>query len=218
MTAAEEQAKVSRTLKYSAEEAAAVFRIAWYMIASKPNVLLEEYSEGEGQDFNGKARFSLKIAGEDGHATIRLDGAQSSLEIDTTGMDEVALGIYVSGFIDSVKDAINKYQSLPEEDRGRLRRALMAKTCWDRMVHEILNKAPVTNIYYQVAHGREMIIKAIEGDPGVYPITLTTSAWLSQIEPHPKDETLPGFVASELAKKSVEWKRETQEIISRYLT
>ncbi|MDH4214696.1 MAG: hypothetical protein OEV85_12340 [Candidatus Thorarchaeota archaeon] len=217
MTAADEQAKVSRTLKYSSDEAAAVFRIAWYMIASKPNVLLEEYSEGEGQDFNGMARFSLKIAGEDGQATIRLDGEQSSLEIDTTGMDEVALGMYVSGFIDSIKDAINKYQSLPEADRGRLRRALMAKTCWDRMVREILNKAPMTNVYYQVAHGREMIIKAIEGDPGVYPITLTTSAWLSQMEPHPKNETLPGFVASELAKKSVEWKRETQEIISRYI-
>jgi hypothetical protein len=93
----------------------------------------------------------------------------------------------------------------------------MAKTCWDRMVREILNKAPMTNVYYQVAHGREMIIKALEGESGVYPITLTTSAWLSQIEAHPKDQTLPGPIASELAKKSIEWKRETQEVINRYL-
>jgi hypothetical protein len=217
VTAAEEQAKVSRTLNYSSEEAAVVFRIAWYAIASKPNVLLEEYSEAESQDFNGMARFSLQIAGADGQATIRLDGSQSSLEIETLGMDEVALGVFVSNIIESIKDAINKYQSLPEEDRGRLRRALMAKTCWDRMVREILNKAPMTNVYYQVAHGREMIIKALEGDANVHPITLTTSAWLSQIESLPKDETLPGFVASELAKKSVEWKRETHEIICRYI-
>jgi hypothetical protein len=218
VTAAEEQVKVSRTLNYSSDEAAVVFRIAWYAIASKPNVLLEEYSEAESQDFKGMARFSLQIAGDDGQVTIRLDGAQSSIEIESVGMDEVALGVFVSGIIESIKDAINKYQSLPEEDRGRLRRALMAKTCWDRMVREILNRAPMANIYYQVAHGREMIIKALEGDPGVHPITLTTSAWLSQIETHPKDATLPGFVASELAKKSVEWKRETNEIISRYLT
>jgi hypothetical protein len=217
VTAAEEQAKVSRTLNYSSEEAAVVFRIAWYAIASKPNVLLEEYSEAESQDFNGMARFSLQIAGADGQATIRLDGSQSSLEIETLGMDEVALGVFVSNIIESIKDAIKKYQSLPEEDRGRLRRALMAKTCWDRMVREILNKAPMTNVYYQVAHGREMIIKALEGDANVHPITLTTSAWLSQIESLPKDETLPGFVASELAKKSVEWKRETHEIICRYI-
>jgi hypothetical protein len=217
VTATEEQANVSRTLVYSSEEAAVVFRIAWYTIASKPNVLLEDYSEGETQDFKGMARFSLKIAGEDAHATVRLDGAKSLLEIETQGLDEVALGIYVGGIIESVKDAISKYQSFPEEDRARLRRALMAKACWDRMVHEILNKAPMSNVYYQVAHGREMIIKAVEGDTDVHPITLTTSAWLSHIESQPKDKTLPGFVASELAKKSVEWKRETQDIISRYI-
>lgn len=217
MTTADEQAKVSRTLKYGSEEAAAVFRIAWYAIASKPNVILEEYNEGEGQDFKGMARFSLQIAGEDGQAIVRLDGSKSSVEIDTLGMDEVALAGYVGSIIESMKYAIDKYQSLPEEDRARLRRALMAKTCWDRMVREILNRAPTTNVYYQVAHGREMIIKAIEGDNDVHPITLTTSAWLSQIESLPRDETLPGSVASELAKKSIEWKRETQEIISRYL-
>jgi hypothetical protein len=217
VTATDEEVNVTRTLKYSSEEAAAVFRIAWYMIASKPNVLLEEYSEGESQDFKGLARFSLKIAGEDGRAIIRIDGAQSSLDIETIGMDEVALGLYVGGIIESIKDAISKYQSLPEEDRGRLRRALMAKTCWDRMVREILNKAPMSSVYYQVAHGREMVIKALEGDNDVHPITLTTSAWLSQIESLPKHETLPGFVASELAKKSVEWKRETHDIIRRYI-
>jgi len=217
MTAADEQAQVSRTLKFSSDEAAAVFRIAWYAIASKPNVLLEEYSEGEGKHFKGMARFSLQIAGENGQAIIRLDESKSSVEIDTLGMDEVALAGYVGGVIESLKDAIDKYQSLPEEDRGRLRRALTAKTCWDRMVREILNRSPMTNIYYQVAHGREMIIKAVEGENGVHPITLTTSAWLSQIESLPRDKTLPGSVASELAKKSVEWKRETQEIISRYL-
>jgi hypothetical protein len=217
MTAADELTRVSRSLKYGSEEAAAVFRIAWYIIASKPNVLLEEYSEGESQEFTGSARFSVKIAGEDGQVAINIDSAKSSVDIEASGMDEVALSVYTSGIIESMTEAINKYQSLPEELRGKVRRALMAKTCWDRMVREILNKSPMTNVYYQVAHGREMIIKALEREEGVYPITLTTSAWLSQIETYPKDQTLPGSVASELAKKSIEWKRETQEVISRYL-
>jgi len=33
----------------------------------------------------------------------------------------------------------------------------------------------------------------------------------------PREEPLPGNVATELAKKSIEWKKETQEVIARYL-
>jgi hypothetical protein len=62
-----------------------------------------------------------------------------------------------------------------------------------------------------------MMIKATEGDATVPPLTLTTSGWLSRIESLPRDQTLPGNIASELAKKSIEWKKETHEVISRYL-
>jgi len=62
-----------------------------------------------------------------------------------------------------------------------------------------------------------MMIKATEGDEDVNPINLTTSAWLAKIESLPRDEHLPGNIASELAKKSIEWKRGTNEVISRYL-
>jgi hypothetical protein len=63
-----------------------------------------------------------------------------------------------------------------------------------------------------------MMIKATEGEESVPSLTLSTSGWLSRIESLPRDETLPGNIASELAKKSIEWKKETQDIISRYLT
>jgi len=217
LDASEDMAQVSRTINYFTDDSATVFRIAWYSVASKPNVLLEEYSEAESQVFNGAAKFSLRIAGEKAQVNISVDGDKSSIEVGAEGMDEVAVGIFLDDLVTSLSDALSKYDSLPGEDKAKLKRALVAKACWDRVVREILNKAPLSDVYVQVAHGREMMIKAIEGDNGMYPLTLSTSGWLSKIESLPREEPLPGNIASELAKKSIEWKRETQEVISRYL-
>ncbi len=217
MDASEDIAKVSRNLNYSTDESAAVFRITWYSVASKPNVILDEYTETESQDFNGAAKFSLRIAGEKAKVNIAVDGSKSSVGVEAEGKDEVAVGVFLDDLLASLNDAISKYDSLPGDDKAKLKRALVAKTCWDRLVREILNKSPLNDVYHQVAHGREMMIKAVEGEDGMHPITLTTSGWLSQIESLPRDEALPGNIASELAKKSIEWKRETQEVIGRYL-
>jgi len=209
--------KVSRHLNYATDESAAVFRIAWYSVASKPNVILEEYSEAESQVFNGAAKFSLRIAGEKALASISVDGAKSTIEVEAEGPDEVAVGIFLDDLVDSLNNALSKYDALPDDDKSKLKRALVAKTCWDRVVREILNKAPLSDVYVQVAHGREMMIKATEGEDGMHPLTLTTSGWLSRIESLPRDEALPGNIASELAKKSIEWKKETHDVISRYI-
>jgi hypothetical protein len=217
LDASEDMAKVSRKLNYTIDESATVFRITWYSVASKPNVILEAYNEAESQVFNGDAKFSLRIAGEKAKVNISVDGAKSSVGVEAEGKDEVAVGVFLDDLVGSLNDALSKYDSLPSDDKSKLKRALVAKTCWDRLVHEILNKSPLNDVYHQVAHGREMMIKAVEGEDGVHPITLTTSGWLSQIESLPRDETLPGNIASELAKKSIEWKRETQEVIGRYL-
>ena len=210
-------AEVSRTLNFSSDEPAVIFRLAWYVVASKPNLILEEHSEAESQDFQGSAKFSLRIAGEEANVIINVTESRSSMELIALGQDEVALAVYLDDHIEAMRAALEKYQSLPEEDKTKLRRALVAKTCWDRVVREILNKAPVNDVYIQVAHGREMMIKATEGEDGVPPLTLTTAAWLTKIESLPRDKTMPGNIASELAKKSIEWKRETHEVICRYI-
>ncbi len=217
MDETDEMAVVSKTQKYISEDSSTVFRIAWYQIASKPNVILEEYSEAESHLFQGQAKFSLQIGGEKAFTTITVDGKQSSAELHAQGNDEVALKIFLDQLMEELQDSIKKYEALPEEDKGKLKRALVAKACWDRLVHKILKKAPLSEIYYQLAHGREMMIKATEGENGVHPLTLTTSGWLNRIESLPRDETLPGNIATELAKKSIEWKRGTQEVIKRYL-
>jgi len=210
-------AEVSQIQKYVSEDSAAIFRIAWFAIASKPNVLLENYSEAESTIFQGDAKFSLQIAGEKAFASIKVNEKDSSIELHAQGKDEVALKVYLDGIMQQLEEALEKFNALPETDRSKLRRALVAKTCWDRVVHFILKKAPLSEVYYQVAHGREMMIKATEGDDTVNPLTLTTSGWLSNIEALPRDAPLPGNIASELAKKSIEWKRETHEVINRYL-
>jgi hypothetical protein len=213
----DDMVEVSQIQRYVSEDSAAVFRIAWYAIASKPNVLLEEYNEAESTIFQGDARFSLQIAGEKAFASVKVNAEVASVELHAQGKDEVALKVYLDGIMENLEESLNKLEALPDEDRSKLRRALVAKTCWDRVVHKILKKAPLSEVYYQVAHGREMMIKATEGDETVNRLTLTTSGWLSNIEALPREQPLPGNIASELAKKSIEWKRGTHEVISRYL-
>ncbi|MHA2235241.1 MAG: putative selenocysteine system protein [Candidatus Thorarchaeota archaeon] len=213
----DDYAEVSRELSFSSVEPAVVFRLAWYVIASKPNLILEEHSEAESQDFQGSAKFSLKIDGEAAHTAIQVIETKSAVKLSAQGRDEIALSGYLNDHLDSMRESLAKYESLPDNDKSKLKRALVAKTCWDRVVKEILAKAPVSDVYIQVAHGREMIIKATEGDSGVPPVALTTAAWLSKIESLPREKTMPGNIASELAKKSIEWKRETQNIIGRYI-
>jgi len=212
-----EMTEVSRKLNYSNVDPDVVFRLAWYVVASKPNLILEEHSEAESQDFKGSAKFSLRIAGEEAHAAIQVTKAQSAVELSAQGHDEIALSVYVDDHIQAMDSTLSKYQALSEEDKAKLKKALVAKTCWDRVVKEILAKAPLSDVYVQVAHGREMMIKATEGEESIPSATLTTAAWLTKIESLPRDETMPGNIASELAKKSIEWKRETQNIISRYI-
>lgn len=213
----EEMTEVSRKLNYSSVDPADVFRLAWYVVASKPNLILEEHSEAESQDFQGSAKFSLRIAGEAAHAGIQVTETQSAVELSAQGHDEVALSVYLDDHIKAMDSTLSKFQALSEDDKIRLKKALVAKTCWDRVVKEILAKAPLNDVYIQVAHGREMMIKATEGEESVPSATLTTAAWLTKIESLPREETMPGNIASELAKKSIEWKRETQNIISRYI-
>ena len=217
MNTTDDMAEVSQIQRYRYEDSAAVFRVVWYAIASKPNVILEEYSEAESTSFQGNAKFSLRIAGEKAFASIKVDEAESSVELRAQGKDEVALKVYLDDVKESFQESINKFQALPKEDRSKLNRALVAKTCWDRVVFKILKRAPLSEVYYQVAHGREMMIKATEGESNVHPLTLTTSGWLSNIESLPHEEPLPGNIASELAKKSIEWKKGTIEVISQYI-
>ena len=217
MDASEDMVKVSRNLNYSIDDSAAVFRIAWYSVGLRPNVILEEYSEAESQVFNGAAKFSLRIAGEEAYVYVSVDGSKSSIGVEVEGKDEVAASVFLDDLAASMNDSLAKFDTLPAENKAKLKRALVAKTCWDRMVREILNKAPLSDVYFQVAHGREMIIKATEGDDSFHHVTLSTSGWLSKIESLPRDKTLPGNIAAELAKKSIEWKKATHEVIGRYL-
>ena len=160
MDATDDMAEISQIQKYISEDSAAVFRVAWYAIASKPNVLLEDYKEAESTTFQGDAKFSLQIAGEKAFASVKVDEEESSVELNAQGKDEVALKVYLDDIMERLEDSLAKFKALPEDDKAKLRRALVAKTCWDRVVYKILKRAPLSEVYFQVAHGREMMIKA----------------------------------------------------------
>ncbi|MGY5853217.1 MAG: hypothetical protein RTU92_06590 [Candidatus Thorarchaeota archaeon] len=211
-----DQSKVSRTITYDTPESAVVFRIAWYVVASQPGVLLTEYSEAESTSFMGNAKFSADIDSTKIATSISVEEAQTSVEISVFGNDEASMSSYVDTLTQYLETSLHKYRQLEDDDTGRLRLALVAKTCWDRVIHYILEKGKVTDIYFQVAHGREMMIKATEGDD-IHPVTLSTSGWLSTIEKLPREESLPADLATNLAKKSIEWKRETHLVIEKYL-
>ena len=216
MNELEGEVKVSRTHEYKKTDPATVFKLAWYAVASKPGVLLTSHSEAESKSFKGEAMFTARIDQTPIKVMVDVDEGKGSIEITGWGEDEVALGAYLDSTMDTLEKSSDKYLSLADEEKQKLRRALIAKTCWDRVIYKILNKAPLSDIYFQLAHGREMMIKATKGEE-LNPITLTTSGWLSRIEPLPKDETPPAGIATELAKKCIEWKKGTQEVIQNLL-
>ena len=216
MNELEGNVKDSRTYQYEKTDPVTVFKLAWYAIASRPGVLLASHSEAESQSFKGEAMFTARIDQKPVKILVDVDEEKGSVALTGWGEDEVGLGTYLDSTMDALKKSNDKYLNLADEEKKKLRRALIAKTCWDRVIHKILNKAPLSDIYFQLALGREMIIKATEGGD-LNPITLTTSGWLSRIEPLPKDETPPAGVATELAKKCIEWKKGTQEVIQNLL-
>ncbi|MDF1538740.1 MAG: hypothetical protein P1Q69_07545 [Candidatus Thorarchaeota archaeon] len=207
--------KSTRSISY-VDESAVVFRVAWYALALKPGAYLTEYSEPESQTFEGKARFSIGSEGNSFEAGISVNELESIINIDAVGANKDEINAFLNEASDVINAALDKYRILSTDEKSRVRRALVAKTCWDRLVHLILKKKPFSEIYYQLAHGREMMIKATERDT-IHPITLSTSGWLANVENLPRDEPLPGNLASSLAKKSIEWKRDTQDVIKRYL-
>ena len=212
----DDEIKVARTESFERTEPSVVFKIAWYHVSSKPGVVLKEYSEAESKLFKGKAIFNVKLDDEEMAVRIWVEEAHRSLEVAAWGDDEKPIGEYLDTIMKEVENSAEKYLKLEESDQQRIRRALIAKTCWDRVVYEILSKAPANAAYIQVAHGREMMIKATEG-LDFDPITLTTSAWLTKIEPLPREEPLPAEIAKELAMKTVEWKKDTSHLISQYI-
>ncbi|MGV9103462.1 MAG: putative selenocysteine system protein [Promethearchaeia archaeon] len=212
----ENQPKVKRTISYDRPQSSTIFRICWYAIGRKPGVMLNEYSEGEGKMFKGKAMFMVPLDDTKTQVRLWVEEAQRSIELTAWGTDEEMLTDYLDDVVSRLETYIAKYLELSDEDRQKVRRALVAKTCWDRVIHQILNKAPLSSIYVQIAHGREMMIKATEGEE-IRPLALTTSGWLTKIEDLPHDEVPPSDIAENIAKKSVEWKKETHEVIGHYL-
>ncbi|NWF96651.1 MAG: hypothetical protein HXY34_10975 [Candidatus Thorarchaeota archaeon] len=208
--------KAARTLSYSHPESAVIFKIAWNAVASRPGVLLEEYSEAESQVFKGKAHFSLKIGDKPFAVNVWVDESKKEVEFVVWSRDKSDAESLLGELMTQVSSQVSKYNELPDDSKQRVKRALLAKICWDRLVFAILNKAPLDDVYMQIAHGREMFIKATEGEE-LHPLALTTSGWLRQLEPLPRSDPLPGGLATELAKKSVEWKKDTLSVLSKYL-
>ncbi|MFW9918754.1 MAG: hypothetical protein ACFFED_04090 [Candidatus Thorarchaeota archaeon] len=208
-------AHVSAAIPY-VDDPSIVFRVAWYAVASSPGVYLSNYSEPESQEFQGSASFTVRTENTSMEVNISVIGEKSNIEIDIKGQNDEELNTYLQELSTEINNSLDRYRVLGTNQKSRVRRALVAKTCWDRLVFLILKKQPLAEVYYQVAHGREMMIKATEGE-SLHPITLHTSGWLSQFESLPREDPLPGDLATALAKKSVEWKQETIEVIKRYI-
>ncbi len=194
-----------------------MFRIVWYAAALRPGVILVDHSEAESKTLDASAEFQLDLDGKRVSLQAHIRGDDRSVELTVSGdVDGSALESYVDGLTQEIESLIKKFAAMDEATQQRVDRALLAKACWDRVIAGVLKKSPSSDIYFQLAHGREMIIKATEGED-VPPMALTTSSWISNIESLPQDEPLPASVATDLAKKCVEWKKETLEILRRYL-
>jgi len=208
--------EATRKISFEKPEPPIVFRVAWYVMASQPGVYLTDYGEAEAQEFEGHASFSAKY--NDARVGLEFEVLEnaSRIEMAVQGDNEVDINALADELIQRMETSIEKYLSLTSEAEFKVRRALVAKTCWDRLVYYIFEKRPLSDVYYMLAHGREMIIKATEGE-AVEPLTLSTSAWLSRFDNLSRDDPTPTDLASGLAKKSIQWKRATHMVIEKYL-
>ncbi|TFG12900.1 hypothetical protein EU537_08000 [Candidatus Thorarchaeota archaeon] len=208
--------EAKRKLTFEKPEPPVAFRIAWYVMASQPGVYLTDYGEAEAQDFEGHASFSAKYNESKVVLELEVQENASRIEMSIQGDNEVDINALGDELIQRLETSIEKYLSLTSEAESKARRALVAKTCWDRLVYYIFEKKPLSDVYYMLAHGREMMIKATEGE-AVEPLTLSTSAWLSRFDSLSREEPTPTDLASGLAKKSIEWKKATHMVIEKYL-
>ncbi len=208
--------KASKTIPYNIAEPSIVFRIAWYVVTSQPGTLLSEYSEAESPVFKGNVSFTTTTGGVKARLQVSVDDSKKSIELTAFGGNQEVMTRYVNDLAGALDSSLRKYRGIADKDKSKLRRALLAKTCWDRVVYGVLSKSPLSEIYVNLSHGREMMVQATEGE-AVHPLTLTTEAWLTRIESLPRDKTLPADIATELAKRTIEWKKETNSVISRYL-
>ncbi len=208
--------EATRKMTFEKPEPPIVFRIAWYVMASQPGVYLTDYGEAEAQEFEGRASFSAKY--NDAKVGLELEVLENTSRVEMVihGDNEVDINALADELTQRTETSIEKYLSLTSEAESKLRRALVAKTCWDKLLYYIFEKMPLSDVYYMLAHGREMMIKATEGE-AVDPLTLSTSAWLSRFDNLSRDEPTPTDLASGLAKKSIEWKKSTHMVIDKYL-
>lgn len=207
---------VTRSLKYELTDSPVVFRIAWFAGASRPGVRLTDETEVESQDFEGKALFETKMDENELVFQLVVLDTSKSFDITVWGEDEGLTSNLADSIVSEFESAVKKYQNLGEEEQTKVRKALVAKTCLDRIVYYILKGDTTGRIYFQLAHAREMMIKATSGED-VSPVALSTAGWLAQIEKLPRDEKMPAEMARELAKKSIEWKSQVHEFIKKYL-
>lgn len=210
-------AQVERTISYEKLDPPFVFRLAWFVSSSFLGARLIEENEAESQVFVGEARFSVKIDDHETLISCKVDESDSSITISVHGDDETVINKTIESIESNLNQALTKINVLNEEEQNRIGRAFVAKCCVDRIVYHVLNNSPTSDIYFQVAHAREMMVKAAAGDEAVNPLALSTAGWLSKIEPLPREEKMPSNIAKEIALKSVEWKKQIQSFIKQFI-
>ncbi|MHA1480720.1 MAG: putative selenocysteine system protein, partial [Candidatus Thorarchaeota archaeon] len=171
------------------DDPSVVFRIAWFAVASAPRTYLKDYRDPGSQEFEGMAIFQSETDESNFLIKLRVNEPASTIEIGAAGENEDEMASYIEQSNERLNDHLDKYRLLSTDVKSKLRRALVAKTCWDKLIFLILNKKPLSEIYFQIAHGREMIIKATEGET-MQPISLSTSGWLTKIEKLDREEPL----------------------------
>ncbi len=212
----DESSKIAQAISYESTEARVVFKIGWYVVSSRPGVILDDYNETPCDSFTGMALFSTKLNDTPLQIRVGVADATRTAELAVWAHERTVGEPILSELVEKMQTSLSKYNTLSEDNQQRVKRALLAKMCWDRVIYSILKKTSKGEIYFHLAHGREMLITATTGEE-FPPLLLSTSAWLQRLEKLPNDAQIPADDAAELAKKSLEWKRDTRAIIARYL-
>ncbi len=181
------------------------FRLAWHILTNIEHSYLGKYSDEHST--NRHAIFILLDS--DKKIIMSLETEDSIIKIKLKGEDKNRIKTIEDNIVQQVSDIIEEYKTYSVDKANRVRMAIIGEIALDKLISDIIKNENLTNLQYNLAHAREMMIKSVTT---FHPITLEISGWLTKLKEYLNTE-IPQDYLKDLATKSKQWKKQVSKII-----
>ncbi len=186
------------------------FRLAWHILTNIEHSYLGKYSDEHS--LNRHAIFVL-IDG-DKKIIMSLETGEDKLILKLKGENEQRIKDIEDNIAQQIAESIEDYKTYDEDKSNRIRMAIIGEIALDKLISDVIKNENLTNLQYNLAHAREMMIKSVTT---FHPITLEISGWLTKLREYLNSE-IPEQYLKDLMVKSKQWKKEASKIIDELKT